>query len=198
MNPRSGIQRCPRPVKTDRCAGGPVQVAEAGQTTAGEHPRRWWNEHAQTSGHQMRAFPFSDPVGHDLPLHLDGNPTRTVVRPKRTILQSGFPLKTSPPSIGGLQRHSHRFSGVGYRPTQLEDPIHQQLAPERLSTFPYSIPLRAPCDTRITTPINQTRRPSLIQAFCQPRPWEVQLADSQGGSDRQSKRFLRQNLYTFG
>ena len=95
--------------------------------------------------------------------------------------------ETLPP----IQRH-----WLPANPTRGSDP--PTTCARTVSTLPYSIPLRAPCDTRITTPINQTRRPSLIQAFCQPRPWEVQLADSQGGSDRQSKRFLRQNLYPFG
>ena len=45
-----------------------------------------------------------------------------------------------------------------------------------MSTLPYSIPLRASCDSRISLPTNQTRRPSLIQAFCQQRPWEGHLA----------------------
>ena len=122
----------------DRCAGGAVQVAEAGQSPAGEHPVDGGTRYTQPSGHQMGAFLLGDPIRNDPLFHLRRDPTGTVVRPAGAILQSGFSFlpPASHPPIGGLPGHSHRFSGLGYRPTQLDDPIHQQLASERRQPCP--------------------------------------------------------------
>ena len=85
------------------------------------------------SGHQMRSFLLSHPIRNDLYLHLQRNPTGTVMKPAGAIQKTGFAFlpPASHPPIGGLPRHSHRFSRLGYRPTQLEDSIHQQLASKR-------------------------------------------------------------------
>ena len=104
---------------TDRCAGGAVQIREAGQSPTGEHPVDGGTRHAQPSGHQMGAFLLGDPIRNDPLFHLQRNPIGTVVRPAGAILQSGFSFlpPASHPPIGGLPGHSHRFSGLGHRLT---------------------------------------------------------------------------------
>ena len=109
----------------------------------------WWNEvrpGARPSGGGLPVLGSGRPR---FPLHREENPTGTVVRPGGTILQSDFSFlfETSHPPIGGLPRHSHRFSGLGYRPTQGSDP--PTTCVRTASTLPYSIPLRASCDSRI-------------------------------------------------
>ena len=118
---------------TDRCPGGAVQIRKAGQTPTGEHPVDGGTRHPQAPGHQMGAFLLGDPIRNDPLFHLRRDPTGTVARPRGTILQSGFSflLETSHPPIGSLPRNPHRFGGPSRRPTQLEDPIHQQPTPER-------------------------------------------------------------------
>ena len=101
---------------TDRCAGGPVQIRKAGQTPTGEHPVDGRPRYPQAPGHQMGAFLLGDLIRNDPLFHLRRDPVGIVMRPRGTILQSGFSFlpPASHPPIGGLPGHSHRFSGLGY------------------------------------------------------------------------------------
>ena len=130
---------------------------EAGQSPAGEHPVDGGTRYAQAPGHQMGAFLLCDPIRNDPLFHLRRDPVGTVIRLRRTIQKTGLFLPLG--NVSSTDRRSAekpppiRRLGPPANPTRGSDPPTTYA--RTVSTF-YSWP-------------------SLIQAFCQPRPWEGQL-----------------------
>ena len=151
---------------------------EAGQSPAGKHPVDGGTRHAQAPGHQMRAFLLYDPIRNDPLFHLRRDPIGTVTRPRRTIQKTGFSFLFK--NVSSTDRRSAekppptRRPGPPANPTRGSDPPTNYA--RTVSTFYSWFSRGPPFDSRnVAYPTNQTRRPSLIQAFCQPRPWEGQL-----------------------
>ena len=166
----------------DRCAGGAVQVGEAGQSPAGEHPVDGRTRYASRPA--IRWGPSFSVIRSE---------TIAFPSPKRPDRDCGEAARNDPPvrplpPLGNVSSTDRRSAetlppiqrlGLPANPTRRSDPPTTYA--RTVSTFYSWFSRGPPFDSRnVAYPTNQTRRPSLIQAFCQPRPWEGHLVTHEG------------------
>jgi hypothetical protein len=127
-------------------AAGPVQLGQPGQPVAIQHRPDRGAGLPQRPADPMRPHPVGLAPGHDGLLALGRQPPRAPMGPTAPVDQPSWalgPIATQP-LVAGRHRHSLGPGRLGWRPTLLHHPLHQQPAPLRRQLRPRMHPESLP------------------------------------------------------